>query len=57
MSSSVYVDNKKGILIFREGSTQVLDDPTLAAEKKVFNKRSFSLEKYSLEKKLFELAL
>ena len=48
MSSSVHVDNKKDILIFGEGHTQVLDDTILAAEKKVFNKRNFSLEKYSL---------
>ena len=48
MRSSVHVDNKKDILIFGEGHTQVLDDTILAAEKKVFNKRNFSLEKYSL---------
>ena len=34
MSSSVYVGNKKDILIFGESPTQVLDDPTLAGEKK-----------------------
>ena len=38
MSSSVHVDNKKkDILILGEGSTQVLDDTTLTADKKVFN--------------------
>ena len=33
MSSSVYIDRKRYILVLRKGSTQGLDDTTLIAEK------------------------